>query len=205
MNREQTLRAGALVATALVIGLALLGLGFDDPDPAAQGPVATPTVTPTPEPTVDPFATPTPTPSATPTPSPTPDPDLLPQAEVKVLVANGTDRPGRAGSATELLIARRGYNAFPANVNRDVNLLPYAVYHLDGYDANAREVADLLDIDRSLLAPMPIDPPVDDLDDAHILVVLGFDEPEVTPEPGAEPTQHPADDGTDADGTDTGE
>ncbi len=199
MTREQTLRAGALVATALVIGLALLGLGFDDPDQATQGPQPTPTLTPTPAPTVDPFATPTPTPSATPTPSPTPDPDLLPQAEVKVLVANGTDRPGRAGAATELLIARRGYNAFPANVNRDVNLLPYAVYHLEDYDANAREVADLLEIDRSLLAPIPIDPPVDDLDDAQILVILGFDEPDATPEPGAEPAPEP-----DAETTDDG-
>ena len=105
------------------------------------------------------------------------------------MVANGTDIPGRAATATDLLIAQRGYNAFPNNVNRDVNLLPFVVYHLDDYDANAREVADLLDIDRSLLAPMPIDPPVDDLDDAHILVILGIDppDPDATPEPGVTP------------------
>ena len=125
-DREQTLGAVALVATALVVGLLVLGLGFEggDADEAA-GPPPTPTLTPTPEPTVDPFATPTPTPSATPTPSPTPDPDLLEQAGVRVLVANGTDVPGRAAAATDILIAQRGYNAFPANVNRDVNLLPY--------------------------------------------------------------------------------
>ena len=195
-DREQTLGAVALVATALVVGLLVLGLGFEggDADEAA-GPPPTPTLTPIPEPTVDPFATPTPTPSATPTPSPTPDPDLLEQAGVRVLVANGTDVPGRAAAATDILIAQRGYNAFPANVNRDVNLLPYVVYHLEDYDANAREVADLLDIDRTLLAPMPIDPPVDDLDDAHILVVLGQDppDPDATPEPGVTPTDDPAD------------
>ena len=193
-DREQTLGAVALVATALAIGLLVLGLGFEGTDAQrASGPTPTPTLTPTPAPTVDPFATPTPTPSATPTPSPTPDPDIREQAGVRVLVANGTDVPGRAAAATDILIARRGYNAFPDNVNRDVNLLPFVVYHLDDYDANAREIADLLDIDRSLLAPMPIDPPVDDLDDAHILVILGVapPDPDATPEPGVTPTDEP--------------
>lgn len=201
---EQSKRAVALVAAALAIGLVVLGLGFDGVGTdLADGPRPTPTLTPTPAPTVDPFATPTPTPTATPTPSPTPDPDLREQAGVRVLVANATDVIGRAATATDLLIAQRGYNAFPANVNRDVNALPFAVYHLADYDANAREVADLLGIDRSLLGPMPADPPVDDLDDAHVLVILGIDppdpeaSPEVTAEPGVTPSAEPE---ADADG-----
>jgi hypothetical protein len=184
-EREQSFGAMAIVLAGLAIGLLILGLGFNpDPVEESQAPEVA-TATPTPSPTVDPEATPTTVPTATPTPSPTPDPGYLPPNEVKVLVANGTDIPGRAAIASDLLIGRFGYNALPRNVNRDLNQLPDTIYHLDGYDANAREVGDALGFDRSVLAPMPTDPPVDDIDDAHILVILGV----LPPEPTAEPAQ----------------
>jgi hypothetical protein len=100
---------------------------------------------------------------------------------VKVLVANGTDIAGRASAASDTLIANFGYNAVSVNVSRDLNTLPFVVYHIDRYDANAREIADALGVDRSTLGLMPDNPPVDDLEDAHILVILGV-EPVAEPE-----------------------
>lgn len=185
-DSRQTTGALMLVALALVIGIIVLAVGFDDPDEAAQAGLPQPTATPepTPEPTVDPNATPLPTETPAPSPTPTPDPDRIEPSTVRVLVANGTDVPGRASAATDLLIATYGYNAFPTNVSRDVNELADAVYHLEGFEANAREIADLLEIELSAIAPMPSDPPVEDLDDADILVILGIIQTEPEPTPG---------------------
>lgn len=180
--QDHSARALALVLAAAAIGALILGLGFQpnpDPDPSAAADVAT--AEPTPTPTVDPNSTPEPTPTPTPTLTPTPDPNYQVPNLVKVLVANGTDIAGRASVAADTLIANFGYNAVPNNVSRDVNTLPFTIYHLDVYDANAREVADALGIDRSSLELMPLDPPVSDLDDAHILVILGV-EPEAATE-----------------------
>lgn len=179
---EQTPRALVLVAVAVVLGALVLALGFDT-GATPEADAGPPTPIPAPTATVDPNATPTAVPTATPEPTPTPDPDYRQPNEVKVLVANGTDIPGRASGGADSLIGQHGYNALPVNVDRDVNQLPDAIFHLDSYDANAREIAATLGIDPAVIAPMPSDPPVANLDDAHIVVVLGLIPPTPTPEP----------------------
>ncbi len=161
-------RAVVLVAVAITTGVLLLGVGFDpDGSTGLQG--AEPAA---PEPEVEPAPAITPTPAPTETPTPV----LAPASTVRVLVANATDVAGAAAVASDSLIATYGYNALPpVNATADPNVLTSAVYHLPDHDGDARRIAELLGIDPGAVGPMPPDPPVADLADAAILVVIGTD------------------------------
>ncbi len=102
-------------------------------------------------------------------------PDILhPPAEVRVLVANGTSVAGAAGSTREQLVTSQGYNGL-APTNATTSPDESAVYYVPGYELDARQIAQILNAPPQAVAPMPADPPVEDLAEAHVLVVLGPD------------------------------
>lgn len=106
---------------------------------------------------------------------------LHPAAEVAVLVANGGSGNDVAGRMVEIL-DRRGYpNAVAIDAN---DIATSVVYYSPGYEVDARAVWQRVfpTAGRAdAVKPMPANPPVDDLADAQILVVLAsdFDHPDL--------------------------
>ncbi|MEM7286573.1 MAG: LytR C-terminal domain-containing protein [Actinomycetota bacterium] len=101
---------------------------------------------------------------------------LHPPAEVRVLVANGTTVAGAAGRTADELQTNRGYNGLtPTNTISGVSVESSAIYYAAGYELDARQIAQILNAAPEAVAPMPSDPPVGDLAEAHVLVVLGPD------------------------------
>jgi hypothetical protein len=156
------LRGGALLAVAVILGIVLLNAA-DDND--AFSPVSagggdgngTATVT-------------TAAPDRTTTPPTTVA--LRPAAEVKVLAANGTAVRGLAGQVKDRLRAF-GYNALAPT---DVTKKPVAtsvVYFVAGYEGEARQIAQQLQIESVAAMPQPV--PVLNLQSANVLVVVGTD------------------------------
>ena len=95
-----------------------------------------------------------------------------PPAEVGVLVANASGVQGAGGRRTED-IGAAGYRmleATTANAQSDTS----TVFYVEGYEAEAQAVANLLS-PVPAIAPMPPEPPVDDLGDANVLVVIAQD------------------------------
>ena len=106
----------------------------------------------------------------------TPTSVLHPPAEVRVLVANGTEVTGAAGATLDTLVATAGYNGVKAtNDNGDEVLLETFVYYGAGYDLDAQNVRLIINADRNNVLPMPETLPIDDLSDANVLVHVGSD------------------------------
>jgi hypothetical protein len=102
-------------------------------------------------------------------------PDILhPAAEVRVLVANGTTVAGAAGRADDALEAAKGYGG-PEPTNTTAPAEATIIYYEPGYELDARQIAKILNAAPTAVAPMPAEPPVDDLAEAHVLVVIGPD------------------------------
>ncbi|MBG01153.1 MAG: hypothetical protein CL470_02670 [Acidimicrobiaceae bacterium] len=101
---------------------------------------------------------------------------LHPPAEVRVLVANGTEVSGAAGAIREVLISDQGYNGLPP-VNATSEEVPEFsfVYYANGYELDARNVGLIINADSANVIPMPAALPVTDLAEANILVLLGSD------------------------------
>jgi len=101
---------------------------------------------------------------------------LHPPAEVRVLVANGTDVGGAASAIREVLISDQGYNGLPP-VNATSEEVPEFsfVYFANGYELDARNVGLIINVDSTNVIPMPAALPVADLAEANILVLLGSD------------------------------
>ena len=102
---------------------------------------------------------------------------LHPPAEVRVLVANGTDVTGAAGATLDTLVANAGYNGVGA-VNDNVEgqvLLETMIYYSQGYDLDAQNVRLIINGDSSNVLPLPETLPIDDLSDANVLVHVGAD------------------------------
>ncbi len=101
---------------------------------------------------------------------------LHPPAEVRVLVANGTDVGGAAGAIREVLISDQGYNGLPP-VNATTEEIPDSsfVYYANGYELDARNVGLIINVDSANVIPMPAVLPVADLAEANVLVLLGSD------------------------------
>ncbi len=99
-----------------------------------------------------------------------------PPAEVRVLVANGTDVGGAAGAIREVLISDQGYNGLPP-VNATTEEVPdfSFVYFANGYELDARNVGLIINVDSANVLPMPAALPVADLAEANVLVLLGSD------------------------------
>lgn len=93
-----------------------------------------------------------------------------PPSEVKVLVANGSGVDGAAGGATDTLEALGYVTATPANAERVPSTV---VYFTSGFEAEAVALAEAIGADPSAVTEMPAVAPVDDLQLANILVVLG--------------------------------
>ena len=101
---------------------------------------------------------------------------LHPPGEVRVLVANGTTVAGAAGRTADQLQADRGYNSLtPTNTTAGTSVESSSIYYAPGYELDARQIAQILNAAPDAVAPMPADPPVGDLLEAHVLVVLGPD------------------------------
>ncbi len=101
---------------------------------------------------------------------------LHPPAEVRILVANGTDFSGAASAVRDVLISDQGYNGLPP-VNATSEEVPEFsfVYYANGYELDARNVGLIINVDSANVIPMPAALPVADLSEANILVLLGSD------------------------------
>ena len=101
---------------------------------------------------------------------------LHPPAEVRVLVANGTDVTGAAGATLDTLVANAGYNGVGAvnDLGEEVLLETY-IYYSQGYDLDAQNVRLIINADSSNVLPLPETLPIDDLSDANVLVHVGAD------------------------------
>ena len=101
---------------------------------------------------------------------------LHPAAEVRVLVANGTDVTGAAGATLDTLVASEGYNGVQAvNDLSDLILEMTYVYYSQGYELDARKVQMIINADSDYVLPMPAELPIEDLLDANVLVHVGAD------------------------------
>ena len=99
---------------------------------------------------------------------------LRPPAEVKVLVLNSTQTRGIAARATEVLTALGHPAAAPKNATSQ---RPSAVLYNPGFEGEAIAVAEAFGPDlTSLVAPYdPADPPIDDTQEANVIVIIGSD------------------------------
>lgn len=95
-----------------------------------------------------------------------------PPAEVKVLVANGSGTNGAAGGTTDALEALGYVTWTPTNAERVPSTV---VYFTDGYQPEAEALAEAIGAPAAAVTQMPAVAPVDDLQLANILVVVGPD------------------------------
>ena len=115
-------------------------------------------------------------PSPPTTSEPSPPLVLHPPAEVRVLVANGTDVGGAAGAIREVLISDQGYNGLPPVVATTEEVPDSSfVYFANGYELDARNIGLIINVDSANVLPMPAVLPVADLAEANVLVLLGSD------------------------------
>jgi hypothetical protein len=160
-----SLKGGVLIAVAVVLGIVLLGKGFDsgflpssssDPsDEVATGGDG--------EDGEDGESTTTTGATAT-----THQP-----AEVRVQVLNSTGPAGSAGAGTDALSAL-GYNVIDGANAADRNATATAIYAAAGYEGDAAAIAAVLGI-TAAPQPMPNPPPAPAPADASVVVVLGPD------------------------------
>lgn len=94
-----------------------------------------------------------------------------PAAEVTVRVGNGARRAGVAGTGTSVLEAA-GYRTLAPRNAPTMNA--GVVYYTEGFDGNAAQVAGILGMAPTAIAPMPDAPPVP-LEGANVLAILGSD------------------------------
>jgi hypothetical protein len=157
MNSE--IRRGlVLVVAAALVGVLVLGVGFDDPSPTVD---ARPTGT---------------DPNEEPAPSATPVVNTIPRASVDVLVANATETSGFAGSISTQL-AGFGYSALePTNADLSQADGTSNIYYAAGFEASALDIAADLGLSSTQVAPLPAVAPVEaDLTGVDIVVVLDAD------------------------------
>ena len=164
------IRGAILVALAAVLGFLILQ-GVTDRE---QVPIAS----------ADPIVVATTTPESTadigtavlPTPEPVMDTSSArPNAQVSVLVANGTDVSGQAGRLTDVL-RNQGFNT---RQPRNADTRPTSViYYRPGFEVEAQVVRNMLQT-TTPIAPMPVPDPVVgadiDLGPVDVFVLVGGD------------------------------
>jgi len=98
-----------------------------------------------------------------------------PKAEVKVLVANGAGVAGLGGRTTTALRSAGYTNAAPPT-DATTSVEKTAIQYVEGYEAEARELAAVLSLPPTVVARLA-SPPVAaaDIDDAKLIVILGAD------------------------------
>ena len=100
-----------------------------------------------------------------------------PAAQLKIIVANGSNIKGVAKKAKDQLAAA-GFSLSTA-VDASASVPNSIVYYVAGADADARAVAQAIGLSPDLVALMPTSPPIkQQLGDAKILVVLSSDSPQ---------------------------
>lgn len=101
-------------------------------------------------------------------------PALRPPAEVKVLVLNGAKSQGIAARGTETLLAASYQTAAPKNATTQ---RPSAVLYAESYEAEALAIAAVFGPGlETLVQPLdPTDIPIDDTQEANVIVVIGPD------------------------------
>jgi mucin-2 len=193
-------RGVVLAVFAVLLGVIILGRGFDDPTVATGD--ATPTTAPSDDAGTDVAAddgsadaaatddgtTETPaaddgttedgtteTPAADDSATDGANAGPKPAAEVRVLVANDTTVGGLAGTVTNTLTAEGYATLTPTNTTTQGAdaAAPSVVYFAQGYRPDAIVVAGLLGLAETAVAQMPETPPVADLGRANLLVVVG--------------------------------
>jgi len=176
-------RGVVLIGIAVLIGIVLLAKGFDGASSQAATPAAsTPTTAPAAADTTDPPDTATsstaPGSDESPTTAPATPVAVRPAGEVKVVVANGSGLAGAAGSAKDELTSA-GYVAEAKNAVTVPTELS-AIYYIDGFVEEAKQVASTLGGTAALLRAAPSDPLAliknpTGLEEFHIFVILGTD------------------------------
>lgn len=91
--------------------------------------------------------------------------------EVTTRVGNGAQRGGIAGAGTGLLDEAGYVTLGPKNAPPTPNSI---VYYVETYEADAAQVARLLGVPETAIAPMPADPGIPQ-SDAQIVAILGRD------------------------------
>jgi len=163
-GQGSVVRGVVLVAVAVVIGLLLLR---DDDSRGTQVAVGTEGGS-----EVDEGAEPVDEEETTASSTTTTTAAPRPPSEVKVLVANGSGTNGAAGGTTDALEALGYVTATPTNAERVPSTI---VYFTEGYEAEARSLAEAIGAPDAGVTPMPAVAPVDDLQLANVLVVIGPD------------------------------
>ncbi len=90
-------------------------------------------------------------------------------AEVKVRVGNGARRPGVAGAGTEAL-QNAGYAMLPPKNGPTMD--DSVIWYTTGYAAEAAQIATVLGLEPTRIAPIPDDPGLP-VDGAQVVAVLG--------------------------------
>lgn len=157
------LRGGALLAIAVILGIVLLNAADDNdafsPVTAGSNGKSGAGATVTTRASSD----------TTTTSSTVP---LRPAAQVKVLAANGTSVKGLAGQVHDRLKAA-GYNALAPTDASKKPVTKSVVYFTAGFEGEARQIAQQLDIASVAAMPQPL--PVLNLQTANVLVLVGTD------------------------------
>lgn len=97
-------------------------------------------------------------------------PVARPPGEVNVLVANATRTSGAAAAITERLRVA-GYHTRPPTdaPKEDASI----VHFTSGYELEAQVIAEALELPPTAVQPMPTPAPVSNLNEAHVLVLVG--------------------------------
>ncbi|QGG96464.1 LytR C-terminal domain-containing protein [Actinomarinicola tropica] len=175
-------RGGVLILVAVVIGALLLSRGFSEDGGliAAEGDDTTETTVPTDatdttEPVDDGTET-TDTSAGEGTEDTTPTSEVRPNNEIRFTVLNGSGVSGAAGSISTELNALNYVPVAADNVPGSGRADESAIYYVDGWQAEAQQVATDLGVDPSVARSIAEIPFEFDPGDATILVVLGVDE-----------------------------
>lgn len=99
-------------------------------------------------------------------------PQRAPQ-DIKVLVANGTSTPGLAGKISNIVHAK-GYNTL-ASTNSTQKPAASIIYFQPSYSTDAAALAAKLSLPPTAVQATPQPPPVSNLNNANILIVVGPD------------------------------
>lgn len=169
-------RGLAVIVAAVLLGFFLMARGIDDSTVASAESSASTTATTA---AVDDTAEGSTTITTEPPVEDTTPADTLgarrPPAEVLTLALNGTEPivAGAAGSMRNLLESNGYAVASPKNADAARSSV---ILFVEGYESDARGVAELLGADASLVQPFdPANSPIADTQGAQVIVVVGND------------------------------
>jgi hypothetical protein len=169
------IRGVMVIAAAVVVGVLLMGRGLSDTNIEAVAAEKAETTVPEDDGNGADSTSP-PTSESTTTTESVPDvPDLRDPSQVAALVLNAAEgKPGIAGRGTDILKPLGYLTLKPENATVDG---PTAFLFAEGYAAEAAAVAEAFGLDPTTYVK-PLDaanPPVEDTQDAKVIVIIGND------------------------------